>query len=42
MIDAADPGAKDIEMPDTIRSGPAGVEYSFERFSTFSKLALPP
>ena len=36
MIETAEPGGKENETSETIRSGPAGVEYSFETFSTFS------
>ena len=37
MIETAEPGGRVKETSETIRSAPAGVEYSFERFSTFSK-----
>jgi hypothetical protein len=40
MIDTAEPGGKDNETFETIGSGPAGVWYSFERFSTLSKFNL--
>src|SRR5215203_2739306 len=40
MIDTAEPGGNEIETSETIRSDPAGVGYSFERFSTFSKQDL--
>ena len=36
MIETAEPGGNESETSETMRSGPAGVEYSFERFSTFS------
>src|SRR5919106_11061 len=36
MIEAAEPCGSASETPEIIRSGPAGVEYSFERFSTSS------
>jgi hypothetical protein len=41
MIETAEPGGKVKETSETIRSGPAGVEYSFERFSIFSKQDPP-
>jgi hypothetical protein len=37
MIDAAAPAGSESETSETMRSGPAGVGYSFERFSTSSK-----
>ena len=40
IIDTAEPGGKESETSETIRRGPAGVGYSFEIFSTFSKLYL--
>src|SRR6185369_4240907 len=36
MIETAEPGGRVMETSETMRSGPAGVEYSFERFSTLS------
>src|SRR5687768_6899588 len=36
MIDNASPRASESEMSETIPSGPRGVEYSLETFSTFS------
>jgi hypothetical protein len=41
MIETADPGGKENETSETIRSGPAGVEYSFDTFSTFSNTYPP-
>ena len=37
MIETAEPGGSVKETSETMRSGPAGVEYSFERFSTFKQ-----
>src|SRR5688500_2549075 len=37
MIDTAEPGGSEKVTSETIRSGPAGVEYSLETFSTSSK-----
>jgi hypothetical protein len=37
MIEAAEPAGSEKEQLETMRSGPAGVAYSFERFSTSSK-----
>jgi hypothetical protein len=42
MIETAEPGGNERETSETMRSGPAGVEYSFERFSTLSKQNLQP
>jgi len=39
MIETADPGGSVRDTSETMRSGPAGVEYSFERFSTISNHA---
>src|SRR6185437_4163042 len=36
MIDTAEPGGSVNETSETMRSGPAGVAYSFERFSAFN------
>jgi len=40
MIETAEPGGNVKETSETIRSGPAGVGYSFDKFSTFSKQNL--
>jgi hypothetical protein len=36
MIETAEPGGSVRDTSETMRSGPAGVEYSFEMFSTFN------
>jgi hypothetical protein len=36
MMETAEPGGRVRDTSDTMRSGPAGVGYSFERFSTFN------
>jgi len=40
IIDTAEPGGKESETSETIRRVPAGVGYSFERFSTLSNQYL--
>src|SRR5687767_4626291 len=37
MIETAEPRDSESETSETIRSGPAAVQYSFETFSTSSK-----
>jgi len=40
MIETAEPGGNESETSETMQSDPAGVKYSFERFSTLSKRDL--
>jgi len=40
MIETAEPGGSVRDTSETMRSGPVGVEYSFERFSTLSNQCL--
>jgi len=39
MIETAEPGGSVNDTSETMRSGPAGVAYSFDRFSTLSNHA---